>query len=184
VFKLPEKAETTSEKVANVEHHKPWISYRNSRNIDKNSIWIFCDGTTMGCFASIILYPQDTITKKVGYTPQTSTKNVGAELNSVILGLESLVTPINFPVYLVVDYIGTIPWILGKWNINNPEVKDKIDTILKILKEKQIELYLIQHKSHQKDKSDFTLYNNMVDSLCSEENTKWKMKLKEKVDSL
>lgn len=158
--------ETTSEKAASVKYKKKWLSLRNNRSIDDQSVWMFIDGSNTGWHSAVILNPFDRTVRRVSEFREPASANIGPELWSLLIGLRRV--PTDRPLVVVHDYIGTGAWLTGAWEIKSPNVHLAVMEIRKTLIDRPLpSLKFIHHGGHQKDDSDFTRWNNEVDSLCS-----------------
>jgi ribonuclease HI len=173
--------ETTCPKSARVPHQAKWLRFRSSTNIlsesivdqlartvraDEDVAWIFADGSSNGGYGAAIVYPRQRAELRRDYTEPTKTRNVGAELNAVLLGLREV--DAGKRVAVVCDYLGFVAWYSGNWRIKDPEVREKIEEARRIVEERGLTIErLVHHRGHQKDESDFTKWNNYADRLAS-----------------
>lgn len=158
--------ETTSPTAAAVKYKKPWLVFRNSRSIDEKSVWAFVDGSNSGWHAAVIIDPVAKTSHHIAEHRVPQSANIGPELWSVLLVLRHV--PLEYPVVVVHDYIGTGAWLSGAWQIKSPNVHQAIMEIKKALIARPLKsLKFIHHGGHQKDDSDFSKWNNEADRLCS-----------------
>jgi len=174
--------ETTCPKSARVPHQAKWIRYRSSANLRSNAVvdqlartlrkdesvaWIFADGSSKGGYGAAVVYG-DRVDLLAGFTEPTRTRNVGAELNGVLLGLRNVEK--GSTIAVVCDYMGFVAWYSGNWRIKDPEVREKIQEARQIIKDRELVLErLVHHRGHQEDDSDFTKWNNFADRLAGGE---------------
>jgi len=157
---------TTSKKAAAVKYKKNWLRYSESpAELLPGYTWIFTDGSTTGWHAAVLILPHLSIHKIAAHSQPTPTRNVGAEMNGLILGLKHAQPGI--PVWVVHDYVGVGAWITGGWEVKSPEVQDQIREVMKIIDERDLTLNFFHHGGHQRDDSQFTKFNNLADALCS-----------------
>lgn len=158
-------AESTQPSTATGKYAK-WVSYRPSRTTDPDMTWIFTDGSTTGRHAAVIVHKGGGVIQRLtGNARRTKTRNVGAELNGMLLGLEH--APRGERVTVVSDYLGIAAWMTGNWKINDREVREKIARAKAIVEERSLTVAFVHHAGHQTDSSDFTRYNCEADALCS-----------------
>jgi len=160
--------ESTNPKQAMIPHQRSWVRYRESRAVTGDAVWVFADGSSTGRFGAIVIHPQTGATRHAGSAPPTATRNIAAELNGALLGLEAAATLANgLPVIVVQDYIGVAAWIVGAWQIRHEEVADKVRALKALIERNGFDLRLIHHAGHQTDGSDFTKWNAAADAMCA-----------------
>lgn len=161
--------ETTSESATRPPYTKRFLTYRTSRHTDDNSIWMFIDGSSTGWHAAVILNPFNrTITKIAKFRKPDKSANVGAELMSLVIGLQAEEADPTKPLVVVHDYIGTGAWLVKAWKIKSEEVREVVQGInytIDMLGFSSIRF--IHHGGHQKDDTEFTRYNSVADELCN-----------------
>lgn len=158
--------ETTSQKAAAVKYKKNWLKFRDDRSIDDESVWLFIDGSNSGWHSAVILNPFDKTIQRLSHHRPPASANIGPELWSLLLGLQHV--PTQHPLVVVHDYIGTGAWLAGAWGINSQNVHHAVMEIKRVLIERPLpSIKFIHHGGHQKDRSDFSRWNNEVDKLCS-----------------
>lgn len=167
---------TTNLKTARVPHQAKWVTFRESRAcahdavtqlgeiVNGRAIWIFTDGSSNGGYGAVIVEPGRRVTKLAGYQGTTSTRNVGAELNGLLLGLEN--APIGARAVVISDYLGVAAWMTGNWKIKDAEVRSKIKRAKATVVSRGLELTFCHHAGHQRDDSEFTRFNALADKLC------------------
>ena len=162
--------ETTSENAVKPSYTKRFLTYRTSRHIDNESIWMFIDGSSTGWHAAVILNPfSKKITRIAKFRDPGTIANVGAELMSLVIGLQDDEADPTKPLVVVHDYIGTGAWLIKAWKIKSPDVREVVQGINYTIDMKAFSsVKFIHHGGHQKDHTDFTRYNNMVDQLCND----------------
>lgn len=145
---------------------KRWIRFRKDRSATPDAAWVFTDGSSSGRFAAVIVHKGGgMIERRTGFEPMTHTRNVGAELNALLLGLEH--SPKGERVVVISDYLGIGAWMTGNWKINDPEVARKVARANALVRERGLDVLFVHHAGHQRDDSDFTKYNSEADRLCS-----------------
>jgi hypothetical protein len=161
--------ETTSMNATKPAHTKKWLKYRTGRHIDDKSIWMFIDGSSTGWHAAVILNPfTKKITRIAKFRKPNKSANVGAELMSLVIGLQADEAEPDKRIIVVHDYIGTGAWLVKAWKIKSPEVLDIVQGINYTIDMKAFtSVRFIHHGGHQKDDTDFTRWNNEVDQLCT-----------------
>lgn len=158
--------ESTHLKTTQISHQSRWITYRASRDCDDSRTWIFTDGSSNGGFGAAIRRPGEPLLEANGYEAPTSTKNVGAELNGLLLALREARG--GEQITVVSDYLGVAAWMTGNWQIKDQEVRSKINEAKSLIKQKSLGVNFCHHRGHQKDSSEFTRLNNIADRLASE----------------
>jgi len=159
--------ETTSANATKPAHTKKWLKFRTGKWIDDKSIWMFIDGSSTGWHAAVILDPFAKKKIEVSkYQKPGSSANVGAELQSCLIGMEA-VDP-SRPLTVVHDYIGTGAWLVKAWKIRSPHVQEVVDQIMAtIVRREFTSMRFIHTGGHQKNDTDFGLYNGRADELCN-----------------
>ncbi len=145
-----------------------WVDYRESRDLEPIARWwIFTDGSTTGWHGAVIIAPGPprTITFLSAYKKRTSTRNVGAEINGLILALENL--PPQVQGFVVSDFLGVGAWATGHWAQNDPEVITKYRKIDHLISSRGHDLTFVHHGGHQRDSTAFTTWNCVADKLCA-----------------
>lgn len=148
-----------------------WLKFRKDRSVKSDAIYIFSDGSSSGWHGAVIIDPGKTIRYRSSFE-ETPNRNINAEFNGAILGLEAIVP--NSKINLIHDLLGLGAWIIGAWKINKPAVKQKTDQIKNIIKDKNLDVSWVHHAGHQNKKkgerpicnSQFTHYNCQADQLC------------------
>lgn len=143
-----------------------WLRFRESRAIDEDAVWIFVDGSATGWHAAVIVQPGESVGYYCEHSPPTTTKNVGSELNGMLMGLKYC--PEDSKVFIVHDYLGLGAWMTGNWRMKDEEVIDRITECKAIVESSELDVRFIHHQGHQKDESEFTRWNKEADRLCSE----------------
>lgn len=158
--------ETTSAKAAAVKYKKRWLKYRADRRIDRESIWMFIDGSSTGWHAAVILDPFTKKITRIAEHGDPKSRNIGPELWSLLIGLKA-VDPTK-PLVVVHDYIGTGAWLAGAWKIKSVNVRAAVDDIEAVIEAREFtSIKFIHHGGHQKDHTDFTRWNEEADQLCN-----------------
>lgn len=178
LFERSCRMESTSRKTAS----RDYINYRFDRSLDRDRYWVFTDGSTRGYYSAVVVDPAgQRVLFASAYKEMTATRNVGAEMNGLLLGLEKC--PPGVDVTIVSDYLGVGAWMTGWQNANNDEVLDKIARAeaLMMSKFRRVDpgedesayhsVRFMHHGSHQRDDSPMTMWNCVADSLCCEQPT-------------
>lgn len=175
---LFDTVESTCPKTAMTLSRYMAASHRESRAIHHGTSWVFCDGSSTGSFAAIVVAGFFTC-EQVVHGPRVATANVGAELLGVALGLYLLPSSAK-QVTVVSDFANTAPWAGGVWRVQQPEVLERLRLIRRLILTRGYRVQFVHHRGHQRDDSDFTRYNNRADELCSSRNPKRRSKRKRK----
>ena len=154
---------STNPKTVRVPHQAKWVTLLEDRRCLAEKLYVFTDGSSLGGYGAVIV-TRDRATKLAGHQAVTSTRNVGAELNGFLLGLEN--APPNSEIVVVSDYLGVAAWMTGHWKIKDSEVRAKIERAMAIAEERDLLLSFIHHAGHQRDDSAFTWWNSVADRLC------------------
>ena len=160
--------ESTNPPTVKIPHQARWIELRNSRSCDDDRVWIFTDGSSLGGYGAVILRPGLPRIELNEFEEPTTTKNVGAELNGLLLGLRN--TMRDERVVIVSDYLGVAAWMTGNWKIKDDEVRHKIREARRIVQSRGLDVDFIHHAGHQKDDSEFTKWNTVADRLATAAN--------------
>lgn len=164
--------ETTDPKTSQIKYKTDWLKFRADRSLTSDRVWCFTDGSTTGWHSAVLVVPQQFYRAVARFAPYHSSRNIAAELNGFLLGLE--IAPSNSLVSIVHDFIGVGAWTIGAWEINSEDVRSKIDQAHKIIKDKNLTIEFIHHAGHQDKKkkerpichSDFTKWNCLADKMC------------------
>ena len=160
--------ETTSENAVKPAHTRSWLKLRTGRWIDDKSIWMFIDGSSSGWHAAVILDPFAEKKTELASFQEPKSANIGPELWSCLIGLREA-DPTK-PLTVVHDYIGTGAWLVGAWKIKSPNVKEAIDAIKEVVTRREFtSIRFIHTGGHQKNDTDFGLWNDRADALCNEQ---------------
>lgn len=158
--------ESTSPGACKPPHTKRWLKLRTSKWIDDKSIWMFIDGSSSGWHAAVILDPFSGKKIEVAQFQEPKSANIGPELWSLLIGLRA-VDPTK-PLTVVHDYIGTGAWLIRAWKIKSENVREAVDEIRKVIEERGFtSIRFIHTGGHQKNDTDFGLWNNRADELCN-----------------
>ena len=158
--------ESTNPKVVAVSHQGKWINYRESRDCDDSTTWIFTDGSSNGGFGAVAVRDGEHIKKARGFETPGKTRNIAAELNGLLLALG--LARQDESITVVSDYLGVAAWMTNNWRIKEPDVRVKINEAKKIVAAKNLKVDYCHHGGHQRDNSDFTKFNNIADELAGE----------------
>lgn len=159
---------TTSRESAGKKGRSHWLDFLLSRGCtDRSSIYVFTDGSSSGSFAAVFVCPthQETaLEEHARFKPPTETRNMGAEWNGLLLGLE--LAPKGEKLVVVSDLLWLGAWLVGARRAEHPEVVAAIARAKALVAERELEVRLVHHEGHQRDRSDFTRWNRRADELC------------------
>jgi hypothetical protein len=161
---LPQHIETTSERSAAIKG-RPWLRFRRDRSCCEG-LHVFTDGSTLGSYAAVLVDPTGRVEESSRWRQPTRTRNVGAEWDGFLLGLELL--PEKTRATIVVDLLWIHAQLIGVRRTIDDEIVKKLNEARRLIEEKQFELVLVHHDGHQKDASDFPRWNAHADALCAE----------------
>lgn len=158
--------ETTSPNAVKPAHTKKWLRLRTSKWIDDEHVWMFIDGSSSGWHAAVILDPFAEQRTEIAKFQKPKSANIGPELWSLLIGLQQ-VDPVK-PLTVVHDYIGTGAWLVNAWKIKSPNVQEAVDLIRQTIREREFtSIRFIHTGGHQKNDTDFGVWNNRADQLCN-----------------
>ena len=162
---IPDHVLTTSERSAAIKG-RPWLRLLRERRC-REGLYVFTDGSTLGSYAAVLVNAAtDGVDEAARWRPPTKTRNVGAEWDGFILGLELL--PVKAHATMVVDLLWIHAQLIGVRRTLDAEIVDKLARARQLIEEKELELVLVHHDGHQADASDFTRWNARADALCAE----------------
>jgi hypothetical protein len=153
--------ESTCPKVA---EREPYIQFRADRSTAEG-LFVFCDGSSSGWHGACLVDPAlGKVFHRQRFREPTSNRNVGAEFAGLHLALSML--PAQSDATLVFDMLGLAQWMLGHFRQNDPMVKRACEVCWDLIDSRGHTISWVHHRGHQKDPSDFTHFNNVVDKLC------------------
>lgn len=162
---LPDHVWTTSPRSAGMKG-RPWLRYREARACCEPGLFVFSDGSTKGSYAAVLVDAAGRLVREeVRWRAPTKTRNVGAEWDAFVLGLE--LGPADAKLTAVVDLLWVHAQLIGVRRTLEPEIVEKLERARRLIEEKRLELVLVHHDGHQEDASDFTRWNARADELCS-----------------
>jgi hypothetical protein len=161
---LPDHVLTTSERSVAIKG-RPWLKLLRERRC-LGGLYVFTDGSTLGSYAAVLV---DRATGRVDeaarWRPPTETRNVGAEWDGFILGLELL--PVKASATMVVDLLWIHAQLIGVRRTVHAEIVEKLARARQLIEDKELELVLVHHDGHQADASDFSRWNARADASCA-----------------
>jgi hypothetical protein len=161
---LPDHVETTSERSAAMKG-RPWLRLRAGRACDDpRSVYAFTDGSTRGSYAAVLVQRGALLKEEARWRPPTPTRNVGAEWDGFVLGLE--LAPPKAKLTIVVDLLWIHAQLIDVRRTLDAEIVEKLERARALISKKTLELTLVHHDGHQTDDSDFTRWNARADELC------------------
>lgn len=160
--------ETTSENAVKPAHTRRWLKLRTGKWVDDKSSWMFIDGSSSGWHAAVILNPFAKTKTELANFQEPKSANIGPELWSCLIGLREA-DPAK-PLTIVHDYIGTGAWLVGAWKIKSQNVQEAVDLIRAVIKEREFtSIRFIHTGGHQKNDTDFAVFNGRADQLCNDQ---------------
>jgi ribonuclease HI len=153
---------TTSKKTIGVPHQARWLTFQEDRRCHPKKVYVFTDGS-IGGFGAVVVTEVKAI-RYAGVAQLTGTRNVGSEMNGLLLGLAN--APKRSNVVVVSDYLGVAAWMTGNWKIKNDEVRDQVKRAKLLIIKSQLKVSYCHHAGHQGDDSDFTRWNAEADRLA------------------
>jgi hypothetical protein len=107
---LPDHVLTTSERSAAIKG-RPWLRLLRERRC-LEGLYMFTDGSTLGSYAAVLVNPATgRVEEAARWRPPTKTRNVGAEWDGLVLGLELL--PVRARATMVVDLLWIHAQLIG-----------------------------------------------------------------------
>lgn len=144
---------------------RPWLRLLRERRCAEG-LYLFTDGSSLGGHAAVLVDPATgEVEERSRWRAPTKTRNVGAEWNGFVLGLELL--PERSRATIVVDLLWIHAQLIGVRRTIEPEIVKKLARARRLIEEKALELALVHHDGHQSDDSDFTRWNTRADALCA-----------------
>lgn len=165
--------ETTNERTSTLKGRE-WVKYRPCRKAAHDGrTWVFSDGSSTGFHSAVIVHDRGKVVRRLTrLRGPDHTRNVGAELDGALLGLEHCAP--GSKVVLVSDFLGVAAWFTGAWSVRDQAVADRVVEARTIVTEKKLSLTFVHHAGHQRDDSDLTRWNAEADRLCSGKKAKTK----------
>ncbi len=164
---LPDHVETTSERSAAMKG-RPWLRLRPGQAgracDDPAMLYAFTDGSTRGSYAAVLVQAGRTVKEECRWRPPTRTRNVGAEWDGFVLGLE--LAPPRARLTIVVDLLWIHAQLIDVRRTLDDEIVEKLERAKALISRKTLDLTLVHHDGHQTDASDFTRWNARADELC------------------
>lgn len=166
---MKKPVESTSQRTIAVPHQAKWITLREDRSCDPDTTYAFTDGSSLGGFGAVLVRGEEILSAFGRIDPDT-TRNVGAELEGLILALRHARE--GEEMVIVSDYLGVAAWMTGNWRIKTPEVQERVARAERIIEAKGLIVSFCHHAGHQSDASDFTHYNALADRLAAAANSR------------
>lgn len=145
---------------------RTWVGFLKSRSFNKNEWYCFSDGSSTGWHAAVIVPPnRKNVSCFTKWIDHEGARNVATEAAAYLLALENI--PKECKKFTnISDFLFVGAHDTGNRNAKNVLIK-KIYTRAKNIRTKaKIKVKHIHHAGHQKDKSDFTQFNHLVDHLA------------------
>lgn len=140
------------------------VGYRASRSIDRASTWMFTDGSGSGWHGLVVLRP-GLPPRLVARHVDMPMKNVGAEMNALLLALD--VCAAGEHVTVVSDYLWNIYYVLGWYDAKATALADQVRAARQTMSARRpAHLRYIHTRGHRVDGTDFGFWNDVADRLC------------------
>lgn len=163
VVRVETTVQTTYEREAGI--RKRQMIFKPDREIDSDETWMFTDGSDSG-WHGLVLLRQDQPPRLRAREDRMAMKNVGAEMNALLMALEAIVP--GERVAIVADFLWSIYYVLGWWNVNHPTLIKQVAAARALLDARRpASLRFIHVKGHKNDGSAFGRWNKVADQLCS-----------------
>jgi len=141
------------------------VLFKPDREIDADETWMFPDGSSTGWHGLVVLRPGQDPRLMAREIPMT-TKNVGAEMNGLLMALEVMVP--GERVAIVADFLWNIYYVLGWYQTKNPALHDQVAAARALLDARRpASLRYIHVKGHVRDGTAFGRWNHVADRLCA-----------------
>ena len=159
--------EIRSTRASTVEREsKRWpVSIQLDRSLVQNRLWIFSDGGALGWHAVVLI--ESGLAHRVAMCRPNSARNVGSELDGVILGLQLAIT--GSSIVIVSDFLWTGYYINGWRAVSHPYLRERVPVARDLLVSKQFaDPVFIHHGGHDGEATDYSRWNEMADTLCKQ----------------
>jgi len=139
--------------------------FKPDREIDSDETWVFTDGSGTGGHGMVVLRPgQDP--RLVARQIRMAMKNIGAEMNALLLALETIVP--GDRVAIVADLLWSIFYVLGWYNVKHPALREQVAAARALLDARMpASLRFIHIRGHKNDGTAFGRWNHVADRLCT-----------------
>ena len=163
VVRVETTVQQTYDREAGLRKHP--VVFKPDREIDSDETWMFTDGSGNGWHGLVVLR-QAQPPRLVARGIRMAMKNVGAEMNALLMALEAIVP--GERVAVVADFLWSIYYVLGWWNVNHPALIEQVAAARALLDARRpASLRFIHVKGHKNDGSAFGRWNKVADQLCS-----------------
>jgi hypothetical protein len=141
------------------------VVFKPDREIDADDqTWMFTDGSSSGWHSLVVLRPGEQAvlsTRELG----TTTRNIGAEMNGLLLALEAIVP--GERVVLVSDLLWSIYYVLAWRNVKHPSLIEQVAAARALLDSRRpASVRFIHVQGHRNDGSALGYWNGVADQLC------------------
>jgi len=142
---------------------RAWVGLLKDKSLKSDRWYSFSDGSSTGWHAAVIIPPKrDQVHFVAKWLDHEGTRNVSAEAAAYLLALQNLPseakTLINVSDFLFVGAHDT-----DNRNAHHKLIKRIYKDAREIREGRSLEVTHIHHPGHQKDSSDFTKFNHLVD---------------------
>lgn len=159
--------QTTCPRAAAGKGRSSWLTLRQSRKLDDDSVYVFSDGSSLGSYAAVIVRrgAEPIVLGVAG--PAVESKNIGPELGGALLGLQNV--PEGSQVVLVCDLLNVPAWMTRNYKRNAVEVIEVCAEMERVIAEKKLAVTYCHHRGHQKpsDDDEFSKWNRLADKTCT-----------------
>lgn len=141
------------------------IGFKPDREIDSPDTWMFTDGGSKGWQSLVVLRPGADV-RLVARAASTATRNVGAEVAGVVSAIEA--TQPGERVVIVSDFLWSIYYVLGWYNVEDALLKEQVATARALLDDRRpAAVRFIHVKGHERDDTALGRWNAVADALVS-----------------
>ncbi|EYF05146.1 ribonuclease HI [Chondromyces apiculatus] len=161
------RVETTERKTYDREagERKRAVGFKPDRTIDSDETWMFTDGSGSGWHGLVVLR-QGEDSRLVARDARIPMKNVGAEMNALLLALEAI-RP-GERVVVVADFLWNVYYLLGWYKVNHPTLQEQVAKAHALLDAcRPASLRYVHIRGHAKDSSPLGHWNHIADRLCA-----------------
>ena len=139
--------------------------YRQSRAPFADALAVYTDGSSTGSYSAVVVRSGEILKATSRHPEPARSRNVAAEVMAVALGLSFC--PRASTALVVSDYLGTGLWLQGRQRIRCEATWLRLRALLDVMRRRDLKVGFVHHRGHQGDESQFTLFNNIADRLCS-----------------
>ncbi len=165
---FPFKVETTKAAAADREAQRWPVRLRPSNTLEPGRTWIFTDGGGAGRYAAALARPKIEERRVTGCR-EGSAKNVVAELDGVILGLEHSLP--GKKTVIVSDYLWTAYYINRWHNVYHTHLREDVARAREIIEARELsDVVFVHYGEDPADECEFSKWNRIAHQMCHQGN--------------